>query len=350
MADSSGDIEPHWVKSLMEMERLTKHDTADDLKESTILTMAGFPFQCMFLLKKMENDIFRYCPHRFADQQDAVRHVNDVHKGEGLDDQKCAEIARHDSLLEGTDFGRRMQPENELELIRQLRLNNMDPEQLRLHPNLHDAIKTVMEAALKNTRLLSRLQKNRTEAVEHYKAIKESMPEGQANLAENKMSQSFHVCNIEIANIKKVMLSSSALKRFLAVWTEAKRRKESITKNAYDEFLNAKEDLKRLDATIGEDVRRYREKVETLGGVDPGITPAGVPGDGMRPGKSNVVGVLMQDCIEESRNATAVFDASRPKSRFRSRRFRLRRIVWCKKCDTCRNTTKGSGRMGRRGR
>ena len=310
LADSSGDLEPHWAKSLMEMELLTKHDTADDLKGSTILTMAGFPFQCTFLLKKMENDIFRYCPHRFADQQDAARHVNDVHKGEGLDDQKCAEIAQHDSLLEDTDFGRRMQPENELELLRKLKLNNMDPEQLRLLPNLHDAIKTAMEAVLKNTRLLNRLQKNRAEAVEQYKAIKESMPEGQANLAEKKMRQSFHVRNIEITNMKKVMLSSSAFKTFLAVWIEAKGRKESITGNAYDEFLNAKEDVKRLDATIGEEVRRYREKVETLGGVDPGITPAGVPGGGMRPGKSNVVGVLVQDWIQNSRNVTAVFDAN----------------------------------------
>ena len=170
-----------------------------------------------------------------------------------------------------------MQPENELELLRKLRLDNMDPEQLRLLPNLHDAIKTAMEAVLKNTRLLSRLQKNRTEAVEQYKAIKESMPEGQANLAEKKMRQSFHVRNIEITNMKKVMLSSLAFEKFLAVWIEAKGRKESITGNAYDEFLNAKEDLKRLDATIGEEVRHYREKVETLGGVDPGITPAGVP-------------------------------------------------------------------------
>ena len=54
----------------------------EDTKGSAIVTMVGFPFQCTFVLESQPRERFFYCPHRFSNQSDAIKHVKAVHKGE----------------------------------------------------------------------------------------------------------------------------------------------------------------------------------------------------------------------------------------------------------------------------
>ena len=308
--DSSGESKPSWAKSLAELERLTGHDTSDDMKGSTTVTMAGFPFQCTFVLAHKEGERFYYCPHRFCDQQDATDHVKTVHQGHGLPSDTYAKIAQLDSMLEETAFGKRMRPVNEFELLRKLRLDEKDPEKLRLRPTLHDDLLKMSEALTQNTRLLGRLEKDRDEAIQHMESLNRLAENNETKVEKLRKRQLFNALNREITEVMKFIISPAVLMKFQDAWHRARTRKEYITNNMYKEFVTSNDQLSWLDRTVGEGARKYKEQVKQLGGIDPGATPAGVPGGGIRAGKSNIIGMLTQNLIERSRLAESIQDAN----------------------------------------
>lgn len=308
--NSSGESKPSWAKSLSDLERMTGHDTIEDMRGSTTVTMAGFPFQCTFVLAHKEGERFYYCPHRFCDRHDAIEHVKTVHQGDGLPSETYAKIAQLDTMLEDTEFGKKMRPVNEVELVRKLGLDEKDPEKLRLHPTLHNDLLKMSQALTQNSRLLSRLEKDRVEAMQQLKSLTRLTENAGTASEAPRPQQLFNALNREITELKKFMLSPAALVKFQDVWNRAKTRKEYITKNMYVEFVAANDQMSWLNRTVGEDARRYKEQVEQLGGVDPGATPAGIPGGGIRVGKSNIIGVLTQDLIEQSRRIETVQDVN----------------------------------------
>ena len=296
--DSSGESKPSWAKSLSELERLTGHDTSDDMKGSTTVTMAGFPFQCTFVLAHKEGERFYYCPHRFCDQQDATDHVKAVHQGDGIPSDTYAKIAQLDSMLEETAYGKRMRPVNEFELLRKLRLDEKDPEKLRLRPTLHEDLLKMSEALTQNTRLLGRLEKDRDAAIQHMESLNRLADNAKTKVEKLRKQQLFNALNREITEVMKFIISPAVLMKFQDAWHRARIRKEYITNNMYKEFVTAKDQLSWLNRTVGEGARKYKEQVKQLGGIDPGATPAGVPGGGIRVGKSNIIGMLTQNLIE----------------------------------------------------
>ena len=308
--DSSGESKPSWAKSLSELERLTGHDTSDDMKGSTTVTMAGFPFQCTFVLAHKEGERFYYCPHRFCDQQDATDHVKTVHQGDGIPSDTYAKIAQLDSMLEETAFGKRMHPVNEFELLRKLRLDEKDPEKLRLRPTLHEDLLKMSEALTQNTRLLGRLEKDRDEAIQHMESLNRLAENTKTKVEKLRKQQLFNALNREITEVMKFIISPVVLMKFQDAWHRARIRKEYITNNMYKEFVTANDQLSWLNRTVGEGARKYKEQVKQLGGIDPGATPAGVPGGGIRVGKSNIIGMLTQNLIERSRLAESIQDAN----------------------------------------
>ena len=85
--------------------------------------------------------------------------------------------------------------------------------------------------------------------------------------------------------MKKIVLSAPAYAACQARWATAVKCRDFIIRNVYDEFMSATDKIERIDNALGVELTSYREKVEALGGVDLGITPAGIPGGGMLPGK-----------------------------------------------------------------
>ena len=120
----------------------------------------------------------------------------------------------------------------------------------------------------------------------------------------------FNALNCEITEVMKFIISAAVLMKFQDAWHRARIRKEYITNNMYKEFVTANDQLSWLNRTVGEGARKYNEQVKQLGGVDPGATPAGVPGGGIRVGKSNIIGMLTQNLIERSRLAESIQDAN----------------------------------------
>ena len=308
--NSSGTSKPSWAKSLKELERITGHDTMNDMRGSTTVTMVGFPFQCTFVLANKTGENFYYCPHRFNDRQDATEHVRKVHQGDGLTGKTYAKIAQLDSLLEDTDFGKSMQAVNELELLHKLGLDEKDPEKLRLRPTLHQDVNNMSRAIVQNSRLLRRLEKTRSENIEKLKSLNRQTESADTATEAPQQLQLFNALNREITELQKYMLSPATVVRLQNIWGKAKSRKNYITSNMYRQFVEANDQFSLLDRTLGEDARRYKEKVETLGGVDPGATPSGLPGGGIRVGKSNIIGMLTQDLIEQSRHLEVVQDTN----------------------------------------
>ena len=305
---SSGDSTPSWAKSLLDLEQMTGHDTTDDMRGSSTVTMVGFPFQCTFVLENEPGQPFFYCPHRFANRRDAIDHVKAVHRGDDLTEESILKIAQVDDQLADTEFGKLLQPINELAKVRQLGLDERDPEKLRKRATLHADLYEISRVITQNTRLLARLQQDRDEGIKLLQSLDRSTEGGAA--AVKRQRQLFAARNREITELKKHMLSPATLVRFQSVWIQAKMRKGYITKNMYGEFVQAKNQLLWLDRTMGEEARRYQEQVVEMGGVDPGAVPAGVPGGGIRVHRSNIGGMLTQDWIEQSRYIEAVQDAN----------------------------------------
>ena len=306
--DSSGASKPSWAKSLLDLEQMTRHDTTTDMRGSSIVTMVGFPFQCTFVLENEPGQPFYYCPHRFSNRQDAIEHVRAVHQGEGLTEETIVKIAQVDDQLANTEFGKMMQPINEVAKVRQLKLDERDPNKLRLQPTLHADLYEMSRVIMHNTRLLERLEQSREETAKILQAVDRSTDEGVKTVKRHR--QLFATRNRAITEVKKHMLSPASLVSHLSVWTKAKARKSHITSKLYGEFVRTKDQLLWLERTQGADVRRYEEQVKALGGVDPGAIPAGVPGGGLRVSQSNIGGMLTQDLIEQTLQMEAVQDAN----------------------------------------
>lgn len=305
---SSGPSKPSWAKALPELERLTSHDTTEDMRGSRVVTMVGFPFQCTFVLENKPGEPFYYCPHRFANRQDAIEHVKAVHQGEGLTEEIVVQIAQADDQLADTEFGKMMKPINELAMLRRLELDEKNVEMLRQRPTLHADLYKMASAIMQNTRLLERLEKDRTAAVRMLESLDLATVDGKE--AAKRQRQMFAARNREITEVKKHMLTPVTLMVLQVRWNRAKSRKAYVTKNMYKEFTHAKDQCLWLDRTLGEEARQYEQKVKAFGGVDPGATPAGVPGGGIRVSESNIGGMIAQDLIEQSRYIEAIQDAN----------------------------------------
>lgn len=305
--NSSGASKPSWAKALLELERLTGHDTWQDMRGSSIVTMVGFPFQCTFVLENEPGEPFYYCPHRFVNRYDAIEHVKAVHQGEGLTEETIMRIAQVDDQLAGSKFGELMQPVNEIAKVRDLGLDEKDTEMLRRRPTLHADLHEMSKAIMQNTRLLERLEKDRKDAIKMFESLDRSTKEGTE--AVKRQRQLFAARNRQITEVKKHMLSPATLMSLQATWNRAKARKAYVTKHMYKEFLQSNEQCLWLERTVGEEKRLYEEKVKALGG-DPGAIPAGVPGGGIRVNKANIGGMIAQDLIEQSRYAEVIEDAN----------------------------------------
>lgn len=305
---SSGEWKPSWAKSLLELERLTGHNTIEDTKGSDIVTMVGFPFQCSFVLESQPGEGFFYCHHRFSDQKDVIEHVKAVHKGEDLTEEIIMKIAQVDDQLEDTNIGKSLQIVNEVAKVYQLGLHEKDPEILRRKPTLHADVYEMLRIISNNTRILERLQRDRDEAAKMLQSLDRSTVEGTA--AAERQIQLFGIRNRTITDSQKRMLSPHTLASLQGTWQIAKSRKDYVTGNMYKVFMESKDQLSILDATLGTEARQYDDRVKALGGVDPGAIPAGVPGGGIRLGKPNVSGLVAQDLIERSRYVGAVQDSN----------------------------------------
>lgn len=306
--NSSGQSKPSWAKSLLELERLTGHDTIEDTKGSAIVTMVGFPFQCTFVLESQPGEGFFYCPHRFSNRHDAIEHVKAVHKGEDLTEEIIMKIAQVDDQLEDTEFGKSMEIVNEVAKVRQLGLDEKDPEILRRRPTLHADVYEMSRIVTNNTMILERLRRDRDEAAKMLQSLNRSTAEGMATA--KRQIQLFGVRNRAITDSQKRMFAPSTLASLQRTWEIAKTRKTYVTGNMYKAFMESKDQLSLLDTTLGAESRQYDEKVKALGGVDPGAIPAGIPGGGIRVDKPNVGGIVAQDLIERSRYIGAVQDAN----------------------------------------
>ena len=306
--NSSGEWKPSWAKSLLELEQLTGHDTIEDTKGSDIVTMVGFPFQCSFVLESQPGEGYFYCPHRFSDQKDVIEHVKAVHKGEGLTEEIIMKIAQVDDQLEDSEIGKSLLIVNEVAKVRQLGLDEKDPEILRRKPTLHADVYEMIRIFSNNTRILERLVRDRDEAVKMLQSLDRSTAQGTA--AAERQMQLFGVRNRTITDCQKRIFSPSTLASLQETWQIAKSRKAYVTGNMYKVFMESKDQLSILDATVGTEARQYGDKVKAMGGVDPGAIPAGMPGGGIRVGKQNVSGLLAQDLIERSRFISAVQDAN----------------------------------------
>ena len=306
--NSSGETKPAWAKSLLELERLTGHDTIEDAKGSAVVTMVGFPFQCCFVLESQPGQGFFYCPHRFSDRQDVIEHVKAVHKGGDLTDEIIMKIAQVDDQLEDTNIGKSLQVVNEWPKVRQLGLDEKDPEKLRRKPTLHADVYEMIRIITNNTRILERLQRDRDEAAKMLQSLDRTTALGTA--AAERQIQLFGVRNRIITDTRKRMLAASTLTSLQETWQTAKARKAYVTGNMYKVFMESKDQLSILDATLGIEARQYDDKVKALGGVDPGAIPAGIPGGGIRVDKPNISGLVAQDLIERSRYVGAVQDAN----------------------------------------
>ena len=82
-----------------------------------------------------------------------------------------------------------MQAENEFELIARLELNETDLEKLRCSEDLHIAVKTYTKAAIKNNRLLIRLENGRKDAIDQLQVIEKSMNQTEAKQLEDNVRQ-----------------------------------------------------------------------------------------------------------------------------------------------------------------
>ena len=306
--NSSGEWKPSWAKSLLGLEQLTGHDTIEDTKGSDIVTMVGFPFQCSFVLESQPGEGFFYCPHRFSDQKDVIEHVKAVHKGEDLTEEIIMKIAQVDDQLEDTTIGKSLQIVNEVAKVLQLGLDEKDPEILRRRPTLHADVYEMLRVVTNNTRILERLLRDRDEASKMLQSLDRTTAQGTA--AAERQIQLFGVRNRTITDSRKRMLAPSTLASLQETWQIAKSRKAYVTGNMYKVFMESKDQLSILDATLGTEARQYDDKVKALGGVDPGAIPAGAPGGGIRLGKSNVSGLVAQDLIERSRYVDTVQDAN----------------------------------------
>ena len=306
--DSSGDTKPAWAKSLLELERLTGHDTVQDMRGSYIVTMAGFPFQCKFVLENRPGEPFYYCPNRFANTQDAIEHVKAVHQGAGFTDEIVMKIAQVDDQLADTAFGKLMQPINEVSKIHELELDEKNAEVLRRRPTLHADLHEMARIFAQNTRLLERLESDRDAAIRMLQSMDRSTEDGAETV--KRQRQLFAARNREITEVRKHMLTPERLISYQETWNRAKARKAYVTKNMYKEFTSATDQCLWLERTLGEEARQYNEKVKAMGGVDPGAIPAGIPGGGIRVNKSNIGGMIAQDLIEQSRHLEAIQDAN----------------------------------------
>ena len=306
--NSSGQSKPSWAKSLLELERLTGHDTIEDTKGSAIVTMAGFPYQCTFVLERKLGEGFFYCPHRFSNRQDAIEHVKAVHKGEELTEEIIMKIAQVDDQLESSAFGKTMEVVNEVAKLRQLELDVKDPEKLRRRPTLHADVHEMSRVVTKNTMILERLRRDRDEAITMLQSLDRSTKEGEA--ISKRQVQLLGVRNRAVTDIQKRMLAPSTLASLQKTWEIAKARKAYVTGDMYKAFMESKDQLSILDTTLGAEARQYDAKVKAMGGVDPGAIPAGIPGGGIRVDRANVSGIIAQDLIERSRYIDAVEDAN----------------------------------------
>lgn len=308
LESSSGQSKPSWAKSLLELERLTGHDTIEDTKGSAIVTMVGFPYQCTFVLERKLGEGFFYCPHRFSNRQDAIEHVKAVHKGEDLTEEIIMKIAQVDDQLESSAFGKTMEVVNEVAKLRQLELDVKDPEKLRRRPTLHADVHEMSRVVTKNTMVLERLRRDRDEAIMMLQSLDRSTKEGDA-IAKRQV-QLLGVQNRAITDIQKRMLAPSTLASLQKTWDIAKARKAYVTGDMYKAFMESKDQLSILDTTLGAEARQYDAKVKALGGVDPGAIPAGIPGGGIRVDRPNISGIIAQDLIERSRYIDGVEDAN----------------------------------------
>ena len=237
---SNGPLKLSWAKALPELERLTSHDTTEDMRGSRVVTMVGFPFQCTFVLENKPREPFYYCPHRFANRQDAIEHVKVMHQGEGLMEEIVVQIAQADDQLADTEFGKMMKPINELAMLRWLELDEKNVKMLRRRPTLHADLYKMASAIMQNTRLLEHLEKDRTAAVRMLESLDLATVDGKE--AAKRQRQMFAARNREITEVKKHVLSPVTLMALQGAIKQSRVRRTSqrtCTKNLHTRRTNA---------------------------------------------------------------------------------------------------------------
>lgn len=101
-----------------------------------------------------------------------------MHQGAALTEEIVMKIARVDDQLADMEFGKLMQPINEISKVRELKLDEKNAEVLRWRPTLHADLHEMSCIIMQNTRLLECLQQDREVAVKMLESLDRSTWDG----------------------------------------------------------------------------------------------------------------------------------------------------------------------------